>query len=298
MKYSRRSFDVMSVFVNQRECYRQVKRRLSGFQFLMKSDAVCTRRSIIVCHCTHISIPTAVKPLPLKLLKRYAGNLLKALEKLVCCCIAIMIAGEIQRLAPMETVTAYNQPEHPDHFRGLYICNTVNQLIRVVKSLPYNAACMARILNCQRSERGVADAVNLEEAHKRRVKSISYKLPLHINGISFVKPDIKRRIHGSLAAALIVLELVNDNRVGIQQACVQSMLIDERSICNNRSIAGILHSAEIRFIHTDCPVGVSCIFIMLSPLYPEDRSLEYFHGNAYIFNSSRRNKILKPDGAA
>src|SRR5208283_5739599 len=127
-----------------------------------------------------------------------ARGLFKTLEELVGCSVAITVAGEIQSFPLAEVVSADNQPEHPDDLRSLHIGNSINQLVRVIKPFTDYAAGMSGIFNGKRTEQGVTNAVHLKKSNKRWVKCISLELTLYINCICFIKPDIKRRVHGSL----------------------------------------------------------------------------------------------------
>ena len=119
---------------------------------------------------------------------------------------------------------------------------------------------LARILDRKRPEKRIADALHLVEPDESRIEDVGHELALDVDRIRFVQPHVKWSFHRGFAAALIVLELVNDDRVSVQQPLIERMLGDDCGVGNYRRIANVFHTAEVRFVHADGPVeSLRCI---------------------------------------
>ena len=141
--------------------------------------------------------------------------------------IAVAILREIEALPREECIFAENQAKHPNHFGRLHIGNAVDQFLGVVEPFTDDAPRIARILDRQWPQKRVPDALYLVEPDENRVEDIGHELALNIDGVSFIEPHIKWCFHRGFAAALIVFELMNDDRVSIQERRIESMFGDD-----------------------------------------------------------------------
>ena len=206
-----------------------------------------------------------------------SGNLLEAFEKLAGICVPKAITREIEGLAGFELFVPKQQAQHADDFGRLDIGDPVNEFVRVIEPLAHDAPGMSRVLYGQRSEKRISNALDLVEPDQRRIENVRHELPFDVHRVGFIEPDVKGRLHGRHAAALVVFELMHDHRVGIEQELVERVFADQRCIGDDGSVSGIFHTSEIGPSHADGPIGIARIFIVLGFFNPEDRLFEDFH---------------------
>ncbi len=123
----------------------------------------------------------------------------------------------------------------------------------------------------------IAHGVHLVQPDAVRIEPVGHILPLHIHGERLVQPHVERGRHGHIAAALVVLELVDDHGMGVEQAPVAGEPVDQGRVRDNGGVAHVFHAAEVALLHGDRAVGVPRIDILLRAALPQHGVLEDRH---------------------
>ena len=261
--------------------------------FLCDPDVIPPGGGIVAAHGGHFGIPDGVKPLITKLLQGHARNFLEALEKLESIGIAVTVPGKIEGLAGFESLFSQDQAQHADDFRRLDVSDSVDEFIGIVEAFPHDAAHMAPVFQSQRAQKGVADGIHLLEPNERGIEAARHVAPFHVHRVGFVEPHIEGRFHGGFAAALVVFEFMNNDRVGVQEGLVEGVFVDEGRVGDDGSVADVFHAAEIGFVHGDGAVGIPRVFVILGGSHPKDRILEDFHGNAHSVHGTGGHQVFQ-----